>query len=79
MLGLPWQSVAEGDRLVHEPMRLLVVVEAPLARIDEVINRNPSLRDLFDNGWIGLAARDGSRTNWMRRERSGQWTQWTAR
>ena len=28
-LGLPWQSVSDGRRLLHEPQRLLAVVQAP--------------------------------------------------
>ncbi|GLP76612.1 UPF0753 protein [Mycobacterium antarcticum] len=56
-LGLPWQSVAVGERLVHEPMRLLAIVQAPLARIDAIIDRNPLLQHLFDNDWITLTAR----------------------
>lgn len=78
-LGLPWQSLADGDRLVHEPMRLLVVIEAPLDRITTVINRNPSVRDLFDNGWLSLAAREDAESEWMRRERNGEWAQWKTR
>ena len=34
-LGLPWQSVSDGERLLHEPLRLLAVVQAPLERIDD--------------------------------------------
>jgi uncharacterized protein len=36
-LGLPQQSVRHGDQLLHEPQRLLTVIEAPLERIDTVI------------------------------------------
>ena len=78
-LGLPWQSLADGDRLVHEPMRLLVVIEAPLDRITTVIERNPSVRDLFDNGWLSLAAREDATSGWMRRERNSEWTPWETR
>ncbi len=78
-LGLPWQSLADGDRLVHEPMRLLVVIEAPLERIATVIDRNPSVRDLFENGWLSLAAREDAASGWMRRERNGEWTPWETR
>ena len=55
--GLPWQSVGFGHHLVHEPMRLTVIVEAPLERIGEIVSRNQVLRHLFDNGWLTLIAR----------------------
>ncbi|TFC38669.1 DUF2309 domain-containing protein [Cryobacterium sp. TMT2-42-4] len=64
--GLPWQSVGLGTELFHEPMRLTVVVEAPLARIGEIISRNQVLRDLFDNDWITLTARDHPTALWHR-------------
>ncbi len=36
-VGLPWQSVHDGTRFVHEPLRLNVFIEAPRAAIDAVI------------------------------------------
>ncbi|GAA3345004.1 DUF2309 domain-containing protein [Amorphoplanes nipponensis] len=65
-LGLPWQSVAVGNRLVHEPMRLLAVVEAPLARIDAVVDRNPVLQRLFGHDWVALTAREHPGQPWQR-------------
>lgn len=64
-LGLPLQSVAQGDDLVHEPLRLLAVVQAPLARVAGIVDRNPSLRDLVAGGWITLVARAGPDDDWM--------------
>jgi len=75
-LGLPWQSVADGDRLIHEPMRLLAVIEAPLDRIDAIVGRNPLLQDLFGNGWLAMAARASAEHPWMRHKDSG-WQPWT--
>jgi len=63
-LGLPWQSVAVGDELVHEPLRLLAVVQAPLDRIDTIVDRNPLLRNLIDNEWIALVARETHSEPW---------------
>lgn len=63
--GLPWQSVGVGDALVHEPMRLAVIVEAPLERITEIIDRNTVLRSLFTNGWISLTARTDAASPWF--------------
>jgi len=74
-MGLPWQSVADGDRLVHEPMRLMAVAQAPLDRIDSVIDRNPLLQDLFGNGWLALAARDSENDPWMKYQKDG-WQPW---
>jgi len=74
-LGLPWQSLADGERLVHEPMRLLALVQAPLARIDELIARNTILQRLFGNGWVALAARERSEEPWLRHTDHG-WQPW---
>ena len=54
--GLPWQSLHDGERLIHEPMRLSVVIHAPLAAIGDVIAKHASVRQLVDNGWLHLFA-----------------------
>ncbi|MFN8217789.1 MAG: DUF2309 domain-containing protein [Solirubrobacterales bacterium] len=72
-LGLPWQSVADGERLIHEPMRLLAVVQAPIERIESIIARHRTLGDLFGNGWVTLAAREDTAGEWLLRERNGRW------
>lgn len=74
-LGLPWQSVAYRDRLIHEPQRLLAVVQAPLERIDTVVARNPILQQLFGNDWVCLAAREHGTDPWQRWTRTG-WQLW---
>jgi uncharacterized protein YbcC (UPF0753/DUF2309 family) len=55
-VGLPWQSVHDGERLVHEPLRLSVVVEAPLEAMNKILEKHPSVRALVDNGWLHLFA-----------------------
>jgi uncharacterized protein YbcC (UPF0753/DUF2309 family) len=75
-LGLPWQSVSDGQRLLHEPQRLLAVVQAPLERIDTIVDRNPILQRLFGNDWIALAARAQPDKPWQRWTRAG-WRPWT--
>ncbi|MDY7099030.1 MAG: DUF2309 domain-containing protein [Pseudomonadota bacterium] len=58
--GLPWQSVHDGDNLMHEPLRLSVMIEAPQEAILDVLERHPNVRELFDNGWLHLfTLRDG--------------------
>lgn len=64
--GLPLQSVAVGRRDLHEPMRLTVIIQAPLERIGAIISRNQVLRHLFDNGWITLTARNDQHSPWKR-------------
>ncbi|WP_414639873.1 YbcC family protein [Arenibaculum sp.] len=56
--GLPWQSVHDGERLVHEPLRLSVCIEAPRAAMVEVLARHDGVRALFDNRWLHLFALD---------------------
>lgn len=56
--GLPWQSVHDGEKLVHEPLRLSVVIEAPLDAINAVIAKHAMVRDLVDHKWLQLFAID---------------------
>ncbi len=60
-VGLPWQSVHDGERFIHEPLRLNVLIEAPQDAIDAVIATHAGVRDLLDNGWLHLfrIAEDG--------------------
>ncbi len=60
--GLPWQSVHDGVDYVHEPMRLLAIVEAPLERIARILETQPSIGDLVANGWVRLVAQEPGRT-----------------
>ncbi len=55
-VGLPWQSVHDGERLVHEPMRLTVIIEAPIEAMNVILEKHPSVRALVDNGWLHLYA-----------------------
>ena len=53
-VGLPLQSLHDGQRWVHEPLRLSVFIEAPEAAIDDIIGRHEPVRQLVENGWLHL-------------------------
>jgi uncharacterized protein YbcC (UPF0753/DUF2309 family) len=59
--GLPWQAVHDGAGLVHDPLRLSVMIEAPQAAIADVLARHDGVRALFDNGWLHLFALEAGR------------------
>ncbi len=48
--GLPWQMVE-----IHEPVRLLMIVENDSALVRAVLDRLPAIRRLVTNRWITLA------------------------
>lgn len=54
--GLPMQSVHDGRELAHEPLRLSVIIEAPLEAINTVISRHEMVRQLVENRWLHLFA-----------------------
>ncbi len=56
--GLAWQTVMSGELAYHEPMRLFVAIEAPRARILDIVERSPLLTQLCDNEWMHLVAID---------------------
>ena len=49
--GLPWQMVE-----VHEPVRILFLIEALTERIEDVMRANANVRRFIENRWIRLAA-----------------------
>jgi uncharacterized protein YbcC (UPF0753/DUF2309 family) len=51
--GLPWQMVE-----IHEPVRLLNIVEARPALLEKILEAQPGLRRLIGNGWIQVVAWD---------------------
>lgn len=55
-VGLPMQSVSDGEVLQHEPLRLSVFVAAPLDAIDRVLAAQDLVRQLCDHSWIYLFA-----------------------
>ncbi len=79
LLGLPWQSVrnAEGA-LMHEPLRLQVVVRAPRSRVDGVLEAATQVAGLFDRGWIALTVFDPITGEVLRYAGRGQWSRWDA-
>ncbi len=69
--GLPMQSLHDGRKWVHEPLRLQVFVEAPRASIDAVLEAHPEVRELVENDWIHLIAMDGDA--FSERKPAGVW------
>ncbi|MDB5391859.1 MAG: hypothetical protein JWM11_7505 [Planctomycetaceae bacterium] len=48
--GLPWQMVE-----IHEPVRLLFVVEATPETMLKIMDRNPVIGTLVRNGWVQMS------------------------
>ena len=54
-MGLPLQSLMQSDNeMYHQPLRLSVVIQAPLQRVSNILLRNAHLKNLLDNEWIYL-------------------------
>jgi uncharacterized protein YbcC (UPF0753/DUF2309 family) len=51
--GLPWQMVE-----IHEPVRLLIVVETTSDAMLGLMSRHDAIRRLVGNGWVQLAVLD---------------------
>ena len=65
--GLPWQMVE-----IHEPMRLLVIVEAMPELLNHLMQCSAGVRGLVEKGWIQLVAWSPSSADlWTYRD--GEW------
>lgn len=53
-IGLSLQSLHDGERWMHAPLRLSVFIEAPRSAIDRVLEKHAKVRELVDNEWLHL-------------------------
>ncbi len=53
--GLPWQGVE-----IHEPVRLLMVIETTPDGIRQIMSRSEPVRNIIKNGWVQLALLDAN-------------------
>lgn len=71
--GLPFQSVHNGEELVHEPLRLHACVAAEPEVLDAILERQEHVRQLVENGWVHLFALGADGRLWARRIGDGSW------
>ncbi|MBN8658719.1 MAG: DUF2309 domain-containing protein [Candidatus Obscuribacter phosphatis] len=71
--GLPWQTVAKGDSLYHQPLRLTTVIEAPTTLLDQIISRHEVLKRFYHGEWVYLIALDRESGRFYKYSANGQW------
>ena len=71
--GLPLQTVNDGDVHFHEPMRLLILIEADKEIVADIISRHEVLQQFFYNGWLNLVAIDPNTTDYHRFNTDATW------
>ncbi len=74
-VGLPWQSVHDGARFMHEPLRLKVLIEAPLEALESVIAKHEMVRQLVDNRWVHLFASEDDGRTYHQYQKTRQWVE----
>ncbi|MHA7871425.1 MAG: putative inorganic carbon transporter subunit DabA, partial [Hyphococcus sp.] len=72
--GLPLQSVHDGARPFHEPLRLCAMIEAPIEAINRVLEKHENVRALFDNHWLRLVAIEDDGSTFKRYDGDLQWS-----
>ena len=72
-IGLPLQSLHDGEGWVHAPLRLSVYIDAPAQAIAAIAERHEVVSQLIDNEWLYLFRLDDERGTIERLHR-GQWS-----
>ena len=72
-IGLSMQSLHDGQRWMHDPLRLSVYIAAPAAAIAEIAQRHEVVRQLIDNDWLYLFRLDDD-PQVIERYYQGAWT-----
>ena len=70
-VGLPLQSVHDGRRWRHAPLRLGVFVAADEERIERALAASEPGRQLVENGWLRLFRIDDDGRTWSRASEGG--------
>ncbi|PEN13069.1 DUF2309 domain-containing protein [Longibacter salinarum] len=75
MTGLPLQSLyLDDDVPYHDPLRLFAVLHAPVERVGMILQRQDTLKRLFDHEWVALTVMDPQQDNTLLRyEPGGTW------
>ena len=71
--GLPFQSVHDGNQLIHEPLRLHAYIASDTETLDVILERQDHVRHLVENGWVHLIALGADGKQWSRRQADGTW------
>lgn len=69
--GLPMQSLHDGQRWRHEPLRLTLVVEASESVLEAAIRAQPTVQNLVDHGYVHVARIGEDGAVWTRRRGGG--------
>lgn len=70
--GLPLESVKQSDtEMYHQPLRLSVIIQAPIEQIENILNKNENLKSLLNNEWIYLMVMDPQDNNRIKKYSKG--------
>ncbi|MFT7320083.1 putative inorganic carbon transporter subunit DabA, partial [Congregibacter sp.] len=72
-IGLPMQSLHDGQQWMHDSLRLSVYIAAPGKAITDIVDRHEVVRQLVDNDWLYLHRIDDTR-NEIQRLYKGSWS-----
>ena len=73
-IGLSRQSLHDGTRWMHEPVRLSVFIDAPRERIEAIMAKHETVSRLVRNQWLHLFRFGEDK---IERYRSERWQPWT--
>jgi uncharacterized protein YbcC (UPF0753/DUF2309 family) len=76
--GLPLQSLHDGSRWRHEPLRLSVVLEASREQVEAILERHATVAELVNNGWIHLFALEVAEGKTWKYLHRSNWADFTA-
>jgi uncharacterized protein YbcC (UPF0753/DUF2309 family) len=74
-MGLPMQSLHDGKRWMHQPLRLSVVIEASRESIEQVLLKHANIRELVRNEWLHLFALENGGASSSRYLGMGRWAE----
>ena len=71
-IGLPEQSVTDLAGYRHEPLRLLVLVDALAEVVDLVLSEHETVSQIVSGGWVRMLSRSDA-GGWVERTIGGEW------